>query len=112
MRLPIFPSTGFPDYWGWLLLSLLVVIPVLVLLPVVAIAIPKSRFSVQENKWLWICLFLLVGAFSYTTLWWASVHFALAADTNWPVIYLWVLPSWLLWFLFLAKRRKRVGIDG
>jgi len=102
-------STGIPAYFGWLLVSLYVVIPILLLVPGIAIA----RASYRRDRRLWFAgLVTLVGAISYGTLLWAATRFTLGATTSWPVIYLWLLPSYTLWLAMHMTARSSNGAHG
>ncbi|MGH2360993.1 MAG: hypothetical protein ACRDGM_10715 [bacterium] len=98
-------STGIPAYFGWLLLSLYVAIPMLLAVPVIAIA----RASYRRNRRLWFAgLVALVGAISYGTLLWAATRFTLGATASWPVIFLWLLPSYALWLAMHVVARSSI----
>ncbi|MDA1107683.1 MAG: hypothetical protein O2845_04750 [Proteobacteria bacterium] len=101
-------STGLPYYFGWLVLSMYAFIPVLLLVPVVGIA--RMKLLKQENKALWVLSAVTVGILSYISLWWAANKFTLGATEAWPVIFLWLLPSYLLWFVLTRRvKHSRAG---
>jgi hypothetical protein len=99
-------STGIPAYFGWLLISIYVAIPILLVVPVIAIA----RANYRRDRRLWFAgLVALVGVVSYGTLLWAATRFTLGATGSWPVIFLWLLPSYALWLATHVIARSSTG---
>ena len=95
-------NTGLPPWFGWLVLSLFGLVPILLLVPVVVLALAKWP---KEEKLVSVLTLVLVGGLSYGTLLWATYGFALGATEMWPVIFLWLLPSYICWFVLARKYR-------
>ena len=89
-------NAALPEYFMWLLLSLYVFIPTLLIVPVVSIA--KAKQSKQAQKRLWAFSAAIIGILSYGFVLWVIERFSLGATEKWPVIFLSVLPSYLLWW--------------
>lgn len=86
-----------------LILSLLVAIPILQLVPAIAIACGRQEW---KRKLPWAFAALAVALLSFGTLLWAARVYALLANSDWYIIYLWALPPYLLW-PFARKQLKR-----
>ena len=77
-----------------MLLSFLFAIPALLLVPVIALACGRQEW---KRKLPWVLASLAVAILSFASLWWATKTHALLANADWPVIYLWIVPAWILW---------------
>lgn len=89
-------NAALPEYFMWLLLSVYVFIPTLLIVPIVAIAKAKQPKPVHNR--LWAFSVAIVGILSYGFVSWVINRFSLGAGEKWPVIFLSVLPSYFLWF--------------
>ena len=96
---PVYAKTGnfLP-----MLASFFIGVPALLLAPVIGIAIMRPG---PARKRPWIVAALALAVLSFGTLWWAVQTFHLLASSGWPVIYLWAVPSILLWFAFRHANR-------
>lgn len=82
--------------------SFFVGVPALLLVPVIGIAASRPG---PARKRPWIVVSLALAVLSFGTLWWAVQTFHLLATPSWPSIYLWTVPSFLLWLAFRHANR-------
>ena len=85
-----------------MLLSFFVGVPALLLAPVIGIVMMRPG---PARKRPWIVASLALAVLSFGSLWWAVQTFDLMASSWWPSIYLWTVPSILLWFAFRYANR-------
>ncbi len=76
--------------------------PALLLAPANGIAIMRPG---PARKRPGIVASLALAVLSFGTLWWVVQTYHLMASSWWPSIYLWTVPSILLWFAFRYANR-------
>ena len=77
-----------------MLLSLFVAVPVLLLVPPIAIACGNQEW---KRKLPWLIASLVLGVLSFGSLIWAARTYSLLANSDWYLIYLWAVPPYVLW---------------
>jgi len=87
-----------------IVLSVLIAIPLLLLVPAIAIAC-RSAYTWDARK-RWAGGALLVAVASFGSLWWAMAYHSLVSGQHWYVAYLWALPPYLFW-IYAARQMKR-----
>ena len=77
-----------------MLASVFIAIPVLLLVPAVAVACSSHE---RKRKLPWAAALLAVALLSFGSLFWAAKYHALLANSDWYIIYLWAIPPYVLW---------------